>query len=217
MQVTDVLNSLSAISTYVIVGAFAVHLFVFFVLWLWSRRDLKTMASSLADFTRDLKNRSVLDSTSHLSEQIEAFLADVNEVLDHPSRRADRDALLHRVNILDEKRKYLDSLFFETSYNLSRTMIEAYPLAGVLGTILGIGAALAGDSAGAATTVGDIVGRFGDAIWSTFAGLIAAIVLMFINGFLEPSFNRLSENRLHVRETVRRVKRELSFSRAGAE
>jgi biopolymer transport protein ExbB/TolQ len=217
MHVSDVLNSLSAISTYVIVGAFAVHLFVFFVLWFWSRRDLKTMASSLADFTRDLRHRSVLDSTGHLSEQIEAFLADVNEVLDNPSRRADREALLHRMNILDEKRKYLNSLFFETCYNLSRTMIEAYPLAGVLGTILGIGAALAGDNGGAVTTVNDIVGRFGDAIWSTFAGLVAAIVLMFINGIVEPPFGRLGENRLHVRETVGRVKRELSISRGGAE
>ena len=86
-------------------------------------------------------------------------------------------------------------------------MIEAYPLAGVLGTIVAIGAALAG---GDEASVGSIVGRFGDAIWSTFAGLASAIVLMFIHSFLEPGFARLSENRSHVRETVAKAKRELT-------
>ncbi len=33
---------------------------------------------------------------------------------------------------------------------------------------------------------------------------------MFVNSLLEPGFSRLSENRLHVRETVAKAKRELS-------
>ncbi|MBM84269.1 MAG: MotA/TolQ/ExbB proton channel [Planctomycetaceae bacterium] len=208
----DLLGNLSGFSTYVIAGACAVHLFAMFVLWIWARRDLKTIASLLDDFTRGLKHRSSMGASGHLSEQIEAFLADVREVLDKESNEADRSALLDRMNILDEKRNYMNSLFFETCYNLCRTMIEAYPLAGVLGTILAIGAALQGDAGPeAAATVSAIVGRFGDAIWSTFAGLSATILLMFLNGFLEPPFTRLSENRKNVRETVSRVKRELSL------
>jgi biopolymer transport protein ExbB len=210
------LEGLSGLSTFVIVVACAAHLTVFAVLWVWSRRDLRSIASSLDDFTRGLRHRSILDSTAHLSDQIEAFLADVNEVLDHPSRHVDREMLLQRINIIDEKRKYLHSLSFETSYNISRTMIEAYPLAGVLGTILAIGAALqTGTDAESATALGAIVGRFGDAIWSTFAGLTAAIVLMFLNSLLEPRFGRLGENREHVRDTIARAKRELTFT-AGA-
>ena len=214
LNMQDLLGNLSGFSTYVIAGACAVHLFAMLVLWIWARRDLKTIAHSLDDFTRGLKHRSIIGSTGHLSEQIEAFLADVREVLDN-SNDSDRKALLERMSILDEKRKYLNSLFFETCYNLCRTMIEAYPLAGVLGTILAIGAALQSDaSPEAAATVGAIVGRFGDAIWSTFAGLTATILLMFLNGFLEPPFTRLSENRKNVRETVARAKRELTL-RAG--
>lgn len=213
----ELLDSLSALSTFVIAGAFAVHLAFFFLLWVWSRRDLKNIASSLSQFTSELRHRSVMDSTVHLSDQIEAFLADVNEVVENPARRTDREALLHRMSILDENRRYLNSLVFETSYNLCRTMIEAYPLAGVLGTILAIGAALQNPpDAETVSSVGAIVQRFGEAIWSTFAGLVSAIVLMFINGFLEPPFSRLSENRLHVRETVARVKRELSLGPGGS-
>jgi len=113
---------------------------------------------------------------------------------------------------LDEKRGYFRSLSFETGYNICRTMIEAYPLAGVLGTVLAIGAALQVNSqAGAVTTVASIVGHFGEAIWSTFAGLLAAIVLMFLNSMVETPFRRLAENRAHVREMILRVKRELSL------
>ena len=206
-------DNLSGISTTVIVAACSVHLGAFFVLWAWSRRDLRTIASSLDDFTRGLKHRSLLDATGHLSDQIEAFLADVKDVMESPASQSDRQSLLERMSILDEKRKYLNSLVFETSYNICRTMIEAYPLAGVLGTILAIGAALqTGADAGTTTAVSSIVERFGDAIWSTFAGLSAAIVLMFLNSLLEPPFRRLAENRVHVREIVARVKRELSLN-----
>ena len=113
------------------------------------------------------------------------------------------------MNILDEKRRYLNSMAFDTAYNMARTMIEAYPIAGILGTILAIGASMQGSVA-----VSAIVTRFGEAIWSTGAGLMAFIVLLFINSVLEPGFLRLTDNRQHVRETVSRVKRELSFASA---
>lgn len=209
----ELLQYLSTLSTLVIAVVCGAHLFLFFVLWIWFRRDLKKIASALFDFTRGLKNQSLLDSTAHLSDQIDAFLSDVNDVLDEEGRSAERKALLERMRVLDEKRRYLNSMFFETTYNMCRTMIEAYPLAGVLGTILAIGAALqANDGGQSTTTVGLILGRFGDAIWSTAAGLVAAMLLMFINSCLEPAFHRLTENRRHVRETVGRVKRELALS-----
>jgi biopolymer transport protein ExbB/TolQ len=212
------LERLSSLSTMVIVAAFVVHLCVFALLYFWARRDLRNIASSLFDFTRGLGHQSMLDSTTHLSDQIDAFLADVNDVLDDPTRQKDRVALLGRMRILDEKRRYLNSMFFETSYNIARTMIEAYPLAGVLGTILAIGSALQRDAADAVQSgVNTIVSRFGDAIWSTFAGLTAAILLMFLNSLVETGFGRLAENRRHVRETVARAKRELALTTTHAE
>lgn len=208
----ELLERLSGMSTVIIVGACAAHLFAFFVLWVWSGRDLRRIVGSLDEFTRGLKHRSVLSKGGHYSDQIEAFIADVNDVLADETRGADRHECLLRMNILDERRGYLDSMSFSTSYNICRTMIEAYPLAGVLGTILAIGSALQADKAAeASATLAGIVGSFGDAIWSTFAGLTAAILLMFINSMLETGFFRLNSNRDHVREMVARAKRELSL------
>ncbi|MCA9076915.1 MAG: MotA/TolQ/ExbB proton channel family protein [Planctomycetaceae bacterium] len=207
----DLIGEISGLSTLIIVAAFALHVFMFFVLWIWAKRDLRAIATSLYDFTRRLKNQSLLEQRAHLSVQIEAFIADVNDVLDDPSRQEDRKTLLDRMRVLDEKRRYLNSMFFETVYNITRTMIEAYPLAGVLGTILAIGAALEVDAGNQAVSVSTIVGRFGEAIWSTFAGLTAAVILMFLNSMVETGFERLTESRRHVRETIARAKRELSF------
>ncbi len=215
-NLTSLIDSLSSLSTLVIAAAFAVHIFAFLILWTWWRRDLRSIASSLDDFTRGIKHRSVMDSHAHLSDQIEAFLSDVRDVLDSSNGTGDRQTLHHRMSILDEKRRYLSSMFFETSYNICRTMIEAYPLAGVLGTILAMGAALQLNAdSDTSSAISSIVSHFGDAIWSTFAGLAAAILLMFLNSILETSFLGLVENRRHVRDTVVRAKRELAFANGG--
>jgi biopolymer transport protein ExbB len=207
------LQSLSSVSTTAIAAAFGLHLLCFLWLTNWARRDERRMAADFEAFTRDLKHRSILERGMPLSDQIEAFLADVKDVLDDPSKHAERMSLWQRMKILDEERRYLQSQSFETSYNICRTMIEAYPMAGILGTILAIGAALQlGKRSGdAATTVSSIVQYFGDAIWSTFAGLVAAMTLMFLNSVVETRFRRLAENRTHVRETITRVKREFSL------
>lgn len=208
---TDLLTRLSGLSTPVIIGVAVFHLLAFLWLRAWAGRDLRRMAADFDSFTRELKHRSLFERGTNLSDQIEAFLADIRDVLDDPAKKAERQALWHRMRVLDEERRYLQSHSFETAYNVCRSMIEAYPLAGVLGTILAIGAALQSGQNDAQQSVSDIVRFFGDAIWSTFAGLIAAMILMFINSIVETQFQRLAENRQHVRETIARAKRELSF------
>ena len=200
------LDRLSEYVTLAIAALAASHLLAFLVLALWARRDRRRIAGTLFEFTRGLPHQSVLPS-GRADDQIDAFLADISETLATPNRQAEQQALRTRLQILDERRAVIRSGSFETCYNVARTMIEAYPLLGVLGTILAIGAAVQADA-----TVQTIVARFGDAIWSTGAGLVAAVVLMFLNGLLEPGFVRLSEARATTRDAIARAKRELQLS-----
>lgn len=212
------LQFLSSLSTPVIAVAALLHLLYFSYLRSWCARDLRVIAGTLDDYTRGLKHRSVLERGVPLTTQIDAFVQDVNDVLSDASRSEDRSECLRRMRILDEKRRYLESLSFETATHVARTMIEAYPLSGVLGTVLAIGSALQADAVGqSASTVNVVMERFGDSIWSTFTGLTAAIVLMFINSILEIRFNRLTDSRMHVREMVARAKRELGLASQRAE
>lgn len=211
----DLLSQVSAWSTPFIVGCGVLHLLLFLYLTAWARRDLRRLAHDFDSFTRDLRHRSLLERGTDLSDQIDAFLADIRDVLDNPSKQIERRALMQRMQILDEERRYLQSLRFETWYTVARTMIEAYPLAGVMGTVFAIGAALQASPAEQDGSVGVIVKYFGHSIWTTFAGLIAAVILMFVNSLVETRFRRLGECRVHVRETVARAKRELSLVSAG--
>ncbi|MBM3969314.1 MAG: MotA/TolQ/ExbB proton channel [Planctomycetes bacterium] len=211
----QLLKQLSELSTPVILCAFIGHLVMFVMLWMAYRHNLRTIAQNLDDFTRGLRNRSVLDRSLPLSDQIEAFLTDVKDALDIPARSAERQELAIRMSILDEKRRYLHAIRFETIYNVWRSMIEAYPMAGILGTVLAIGAALQAENQNGNATVNAIVRNFGESIWSTFSALAAAVVLIFLNSWIEPAFARLSENREHVRDMVARAKRELAMSATG--
>lgn len=206
-QVAELLTLVSRLALPAILIAFGIHLIGFMFLWTWYRRDIRNITSALDSFTKDVRFRSVLDRNSHLCDQIEAFLSDIDEVLDKPDRKTDRVSLSHRIHILDEKRVYLQSMGFETAYNVCRTMIEAYPIAGILGTIVAIGAVLQGAQGENAVQL--LVARFGHSIWATFAGLSAAITLMLINSLVETSFLRLTEDRRHVRDAVFRMKRVL--------
>lgn len=210
---SDWLQFLSGLSTPVIVGFAVFHLLFFGWLRAWCRRDVRMLADTLDQYTRGLHHRSVLDRSASLHVQIEAFVQDVHDVLADPSRTADRRLCLDRMQILDERRPCLDSLSFDTAVNATRTMIEAYPLSGVLGTVLAIGSALQADAAPQATSsVNLVMERFGDSIWSTFAGLLSAVVLMFVSSLSEVRFAGLSESRRRVRDLAARAKRELGLA-----
>ncbi|GIX05280.1 MAG: hypothetical protein KatS3mg114_1149 [Planctomycetaceae bacterium] len=194
-----------------ILGLLTLHLSTFMFLWVWSRWEMRRLCGLLEQITRPLHPRSVLDRTASLSEQIEAFLADLREILGLPHDHPLRETLRLRLEILDEQRRYLRSHRFETWFNVTRTMIEAYPLLGTMGAILAIGSALHLAPDDQRNTVSTIVRFFGEAIWSTAAGLLSAIILMFINSALEPGFDHLLDFRAQLRELLARAKRELAL------
>ncbi len=200
------LQLLSSYSTTVIVVLAILHAGGLLILAGWAARDRRRIAQTLERFTDELTRRSRVDAGASLSDQIDAFLADIADTLAMPVGAEPRRRLAQRIAVLDERRDYLQSMRFETAWNVARTMIESYPLAGVLGTILAIGAALAADEN---ASVAVIVTQFGAAIWSTFAGLTAAIGLMLLHSLMQPSFARLSENRDDVRQVASQAKREL--------
>ena len=215
MTVTDLLQRLSGLSTAVILALAAAHLLAFWVLFLWSGAALKRLAATLDSFTRGLRHRSVVGEPKNLPDQVAAFLADVSDALaappGDPAAEADRAALRERIETLDESRRYLPRLSFEAASTTARNMVEAYPLLGVLGTILAIGVTLNAPDGGE-PTVGEVVAQFGNAIGSTAAGLAAGLVLLLIGSLLEARFARLVDLRAEVRHAVARAKRELALS-----
>jgi len=51
-----------------------------------------------------------------------------------------------------------------------------------------------------------VVTDFCKSIWSTFMGLLFAVIYMILNAFWEPSFQRLMEHQTNVREIITAAK-----------
>ena len=67
--------------SYVICGLATVHAVGFVVLWRWSKRDYRSQYRLLEDFTSGLSHRSRLAVGGHIADQVDAFLADIRDVL----------------------------------------------------------------------------------------------------------------------------------------
>jgi biopolymer transport protein ExbB/TolQ len=80
---------------------------------------------------------------------------------------------------------------------------------GILGTVLAIGCGLAAQASASpesGAAIDAVVKNFGNSIWSTFMGLLFAVIYMILNAFWEPSFQRLMEHQTNVREVITAAK-----------
>lgn len=199
-----------------------VHLLVYAWLVARKRREQKRLKSFMLNAVKALPSFGDVDETRRLDDQIDMFIHDVREAAE-AARLSDaqRRAVYQRFEVKDEARPYVRSMSFEMWFNVARTLVEVYPILGILGTLLAIWAALMGESPGVASdgaaalqSVNDIVRNFGGAVTSTLAGLAAAIVLMAVNASAELSIERLIEQKAQVRDVVRSAKNYLAFHTA---
>jgi biopolymer transport protein ExbB len=182
------------------------HLLAF--AWLLRQRQLQSLrlAAHLENLVQGFSSHADRDPYSTVDEQIDSFLANVREVLDDPSRSEDRLLLHEKIVAKDETKKYLTGSRFETLYSVARTMIEIYPLLGIMGTVLAIGLALNAPAVDGSLASERIVRNFAGSIWATLAGIGCGIILLLINSIVEPAFQRLLEHRWEVREVISAAK-----------
>lgn len=211
------------------------HFVVLVVLWRWERSQTQGLAAYLSNLVRTLSTRADIDPRMTVHDRIDSFIADLHEVLNDRHRTDDREKLYRRLIVKDEAKPDMQGGRLETLYNFARTGIEAYPLLGILGTVLAIGLGLnasrhtpsqpypAGQAqvtvdATAPTpppaTTGSIIRNFANSIWSTCAGIAFAIFLMLVNALIEPGFDRLAKHRHDVRDVIGAAKVSLGMELA---
>ena len=129
-------------SVDIIFVAFSIHLLMFIGLVLFRKREVLRLRSHLADILGPKFRRTSTDPDRTIDEAIDGFFHDIREVLSTGKKDKAAGELSQRLLTKDEERKYLRRRWFETVYSVVRTGIEAYPLAGILGTVLAIGVGL---------------------------------------------------------------------------
>jgi len=206
--------------TYLIVGLALIHGIAYAVLLRRASRQRERLLAWLEKTVKMFRRSSVPTGRS-LDEQVDLFIADVRDVLGDESRSADQAGLRDRLATKDEDRPYLGRQT-ENLYNVLRAGCEAYPLLGILGTILSMAAAFQSGRGGASDsdadaaaqameTIGNITFAFQDAIWSTAAGLTFALVFLMVNASTEENLSTLVDQQRHVHETIRAAKTQLGL------
>jgi biopolymer transport protein ExbB len=230
---------LSDHSVHIILTLATIHVLGF--LWLFRARNVmrRQLKLELHNTVKNLPSCPDEPLQVDVDDQIDRFITVIREVVQDPARPDERRQIHNELRVRSKALRSVRSSFWETLHNLGRNFIEAYPLMGILGTILAIGLGIsspadASPDPGPAepttlpvvqnaseifvvaappqseSAVATIVGNFKNAIWSTFWGIAAAIVLIFMNALLEPGFGRLIEHQRAVREIMRMATREAS-------
>lgn len=117
---------------------FGVHVVLFLGLCVSRRRQIRRLASHLEDILGPRFRRISNDPDRTIDEVIDGFFHDIQDVITDRQSPEDARELSRRLVTKDEARKYLKRMSFETLYSCVRAGIEAWPLLGILGTVVAI-------------------------------------------------------------------------------
>lgn len=176
--------------------------------WLWlnliclARTSWRSMHARLNDLVRGFARRDA-DPNGHPLDAVDAFLADVQDIVEQPRNSEELVKFSERLRIKDESRAHELTHSFETKYSFCRASIEAFPLMGILGTVLAIAAGMghASGDGDSSARISQVVSNFGESVYCTGWGIFFAALFSLVNGYFEPKFDRVIKHR-HMLEAL---------------
>jgi biopolymer transport protein ExbB/TolQ len=208
----DIANEVSRVFPWLIAAFGAVNL----VIWAWlvfgSNARKKDLRDYLFNAVGALSRRSDLTHNMSIDERINTFMADIRDAVESSNGKEDARPLLERLMTKDEERIYLKTHRFERWYSIARSSIEIFPLLGIIGTVIAIGAGMSTSGTNDAEKVARVVQNFGHSVWSTAFGLGAAIIFMGVNAWFEPEFERLLGYADKIGDLIAHAKAKLAFA-----
>ena len=210
---TSLVSFLSSIWVYVILFCAVLNVIGWVYLVQTASRSSKQMYAWLHNLVGPFSRRRDVEPDSHQLDSIDAFLNDVRDVVEHPQDEQELRSLQQRITIRGETHPHGLSHMFEQIYGLCRASIEAFPLLGILGTVLAIASGMQATSDGeTASQITQVVKNFGESVYCTAWGILFAIVFSFINGWFEPDFHRVVSHSHTLEDLVLAVKKKVGLA-----
>ena len=160
--------------------------------------SLQNMVKGTLEFPDRDSCRDIHDEVDVLLDCVEAA---ERQDIELTARLADT------IRAQDERKVDMRTYRMECIGNVATAVVQVFPLLGILGTVLGLGASLQGGDGTAG--VERIVGAFATAIDTTILGLSAAVVFMVVDALAQARISRLRRALVRYRD-VTRLARELS-------
>src|SRR5262245_30255904 len=208
----DIANEVSRYFPWLIAAFAAVNLLIWLWLIAYSRSEKALLADYLMNAVGVLSRRSDVARQMSIDERINAFMADIRDAVESGGEGA--RSMLDRLMTKDEQRVYLKTHRFERGYSIARSSIEIFPLLGIIGTVIAIGAGMNAPGANDVDRVSRVVQTCGHSVGSTAFGLGAAICFMALNAWFEPDFERLLSYAGTIREMIAHAKNRLGLAAA---
>lgn len=205
MRLAWALDQSATVLTWIIAVAGIVWLVAYPAIGLvWRRMLVRRLAAELEKITRPLPHG--VDGSLSAQARTEAYLLQLREALDDPAGAGRRRALAAQLYVHDENRLERRRSFrwFAAWWHFFRNTVEAFPAAGILGTVLALAAA---SQAGSDMTA--ITAQFGGAVWSTVWGIAYGIVLLGLGSVFDTACDGLVEVQKEYRATISALKRSL--------
>ncbi len=157
----------------------------------WRRsRLLKEWLKQLEALTATMEHKTSYTSRLPNEQMVEARVRDVLESLSRGDWER-KPELGDEMRNLRTNRPWDHGWGVRNAYNAVRTLVECYPLLGILGTIAALGVALGGERE-ASDQISVMMRSFSAAVWSTFWGILAAVAFMGLYSWRDGSFERYS-------------------------
>lgn len=152
----------------------------------------QTIIGFLHSIVKALDSHPDLDDSQDPNQKIDTYLDSLRQAVDGLSSNKNREVIKAKFEAKTEVTSHLKDLYsLKWQYNLVRSGIEIFPLLGIIGTVLAIGAGLSDSSMDSSQKIEAVVKNFGESIIATGLGLSFAIVNILLNAFFEPKFEKV--------------------------
>ena len=189
----------------IITVVFCVAILVFFI---YVFHGLNNQRKAFVNISKAFDDGTIIEKETITTTKEASFLYDENTRL----KRSKSLETIEKYNwdILEEyKKKFLDNY---AEYVSISQMIALFPLVGILGTVAGL------ISSGNTTNIEQIASGLGLAMWTTFSGLIASIILKSYDAKRTGKEVNILEGQFSIAEEAFRmetIRKELKKARTG--
>jgi len=191
---------------------FCVNGGIFFYLYITSNSIKKKLEGYLINVVKGNVITPDVDKSQNLDQIIDAHIKTISDGL-MIWTKAEKENTLLRMELKEEsKHQYDDLNFFVILYSLARSIIEVFPLLGILGTLLAIGAGFGGEEKVESEQIKSVIKNFKDSVWVSAGGISCAIFYTLVNSYCEPIFEKLVTNKSKINDLISEAKKSVRFS-----
>ena len=178
----------------------AVEIYLIVAIYYMMKKHEKVLVDVSNNLTKGFKDAPDYDSTQNVHEKIQTSLDFINNKI--TTDEEFRDQFAKNANKISQRPFYSRHYKIEIFASVISTLVQVFPLLGILGTILAIAQTAMGKGA---IDVSQLSSAFVLAMDTTILGITFSIIFMVIESTFGPKIERIITESLNYKQIVTRI------------